>query len=136
MSEQTPPPPPRLEPEGLSAFLFEACAGDAEIVEQLVAIFLRSAQDLLAEMRTGLEQADFVSVRRAAHSLKSSSRIFGAEQISGQCQQIELQAKAEQAAGLGEQIAGLSAACARLEETLLDACLAHLAAAHPADLNA
>ncbi|MFZ1752770.1 MAG: Hpt domain-containing protein [Caldilineaceae bacterium] len=67
----------------------DACGGDGEIVSQMVIFFLGSTDDLIAQMKTGVEGNDFDSARRAAHSLKSSSRMFSAEALSILCAEAE-----------------------------------------------
>jgi HPt (histidine-containing phosphotransfer) domain-containing protein len=49
---------------------------------------------LLADVRRGLETGDAATLRRAAHTLKSTSAQFGATDLAALCKQIEALAAA------------------------------------------
>ncbi len=72
-------PPPNEKLEGLVAML-----GDAE-ARELVRIYLSSVPKLVAEMAG----EDRVRVRRAAHTLKSSSLQMGAADLSAHARELE-----------------------------------------------
>ena len=56
----------------------DAAGDDAELLEELVGVFLEESPILMGQIRTGLENSDSPLVRRAAHTLKGSLRIFEA----------------------------------------------------------
>lgn len=56
----------------------DAAGDDAELLEELVGVFLEESPILMGQIRTGLEDSDSPLVRRAAHTLKGSLRIFEA----------------------------------------------------------
>lgn len=85
-----------LQAETIRTFVVDACEGEREIVLQMVDLFLHSAENLYKEMESGLATNDFAAVRRAAHSLKSSSRMFSAESLSSLCVETEELAKKEE----------------------------------------
>lgn len=89
-----------LNADTIRAFVIEACGGDGEIVQQMVGFFLNSADKLVAEMRTGISETDFAVTRRAAHSLKSGSRMFSAERLSNLCYTAESMAVEERGADI------------------------------------
>jgi CheY-like chemotaxis protein len=68
----------------------EAATGDPAFVGELVDTFLREAPALLVRLR-GSEVDD---VRRAAHTLKSIARTFGAAALAELCQELERAAAA------------------------------------------
>ena len=74
-----------LQAETIRAFVVDACGGDKEIVMEMVDLFLQSAENLRSEIESGLSIGDFPTTRRAAHSLKSSSRMFSAESLATLC---------------------------------------------------
>jgi len=80
---------PPLRAEVIVSYVIDACAGDSELVQQMVDFFLNSAANLHKEMETGLAEEDFSVVQRAAHSLKSSSRMFSAETLANLCTDTE-----------------------------------------------
>lgn len=72
-------PPPNGAIEELSSALGE------ESARELVEIFLNSFETVLKELNSG----DREQSRRAAHSLKSSSRIVGATALSNRMAELE-----------------------------------------------
>ncbi len=82
-----------LNRETIQAFVVDACGGDLEIVLQMVDFFLNSAAGLVVEMESNLAVGNLPVVRRAAHSLKSSSRMFSAERLSHLCALVETSAE-------------------------------------------
>jgi len=85
-----------LNKEIIQAFVVDACGGDLEIVLQMVDFFLNSATGLVAEMEDNLAGGNLPVVRRAAHSLKSSSRMFSADRLSELCALAESSAQKEE----------------------------------------
>jgi signal transduction histidine kinase/CheY-like chemotaxis protein/HPt (histidine-containing phosphotransfer) domain-containing protein len=65
-------------------------AGDAASVRALIDAFLQNAPGLVAEL-AGNETE---TVRRAAHTLKSNARTFGATDLAALCQKLEERARA------------------------------------------
>ncbi|MBX3051675.1 MAG: Hpt domain-containing protein [Caldilineaceae bacterium] len=121
MSSQQKDHPP-LDADTIRAYVVDACGGDGEIVSQMVIFFLGSTDDLIAQMKTGVEGNDFDSARRAAHSLKSSSRMFSAEALSILCAKAETVAEAVAETGKAEAFLSLLPAIER-EVEWLKACL-------------
>ncbi len=78
-----------LDVESIQLFYTQICDSDEGVVAELTGLYLKSLDTLVAEMQEAVHQADPVLLRRAAHTLKSSSRIFGAEQLSFNCAQLE-----------------------------------------------
>lgn len=84
-----------LQADTIRSFVVDACGGEREVVMQMVDFFLNSAENLHKEMENGLAAEDFLTTRRAAHSLKSSSRMFSADGLSTLCAEAEELAKQE-----------------------------------------
>lgn len=59
------------------------------VVSVLITLFMKEAEPLLAEVRLGVSLADGDRVRRAAHSLKSSSASLGAHTLSSLSAELE-----------------------------------------------
>lgn len=70
-------------------FLDEVCVNEIEIVNELVADIHKDGQLLVNDVLSNFESKDFRSMLRAAHSLKSATKIFGAGIISYQAGVIE-----------------------------------------------
>lgn len=97
-----------LDAETIRVFCIDICDGNPEIVDELVGMYLKSLDDLSVQMESALHAGDYQLLRRAAHSLKSSSRVFGAELLSANCERLEEMAHTrvlDGAAELIEQIA-------------------------------
>jgi HPt (histidine-containing phosphotransfer) domain-containing protein len=71
--------------DGSALERLESATGDPAFVAELVETFLRDAPALL----TTLHRADADQVRRAAHTLKSNARTFGATALAELCQALE-----------------------------------------------
>ena len=61
----------------------------APIFIELVDLFLQHTPELIQEMESAIVDNDLVSLRRAAHTLKSSSATFGALKFSRICKDLE-----------------------------------------------
>ncbi len=68
-------------------------SGQPDIVETFVQIYLENSQKLLTEIETAIQQESRTELKRAAHSLKSSSFSVGAHQVSSLAEQMELQSE-------------------------------------------
>ena len=83
-------PPTTPEPLDRSALLeLREQLGDAETVSTIVTTFLQSTPGLLATLRSAAGKGDAAEVRRAAHTLKSSSAMLGARALSAACAELE-----------------------------------------------
>jgi HPt (histidine-containing phosphotransfer) domain-containing protein len=91
-----------------------ARTGDRDFVRELARAFLRDGPALLAALR-GLQVRE---VRRAAHTLKSNARLFGASALADLCQDLEETAKGESLAGATERLARIDGEYARLAAAL------------------
>ena len=63
--------------------------GDDELLEELIALFPEESARHLEAIRTAIEQRDEVSLTRAAHTLKSSARLFGATSLAASALELE-----------------------------------------------
>jgi HPt (histidine-containing phosphotransfer) domain-containing protein len=91
-----------------------ARTGDRAFVGELVSTFLRDAPALLASCR----DAPAPERRRAAHTLKSNARVFGARGLAELCQELEETAKAGSLDGAGELLARIDEEYARVAAAL------------------
>ncbi len=92
-------PDPTLDPAAL-ADLLETVGGDREFLAELIETYLGDSPGLFGELRAGLAEGDAAAVRRAAHTLKSTSATFGATRLAGICRDIEAAAAADDLAEL------------------------------------
>ena len=74
--------------------LRDSVGGDHEFFAELVDEFVADAPVQLEALRAALSSGDADSARRAAHTLKGTSRTFGAETLASLCQEVESAAAA------------------------------------------
>ena len=65
----------------------------SNVLEKIIEIFLHTAPESLDKLRTAIEAADSDTIRRAAHSLKSSCANMGATNLTNQLQELESRAR-------------------------------------------
>jgi HPt (histidine-containing phosphotransfer) domain-containing protein len=63
--------------------------GDDSLLDELVTVFLQSAQKHMADMRTALDAGDSTLLSRAAHTLKGSAATLGAKPLAELCAELE-----------------------------------------------
>jgi signal transduction histidine kinase/DNA-binding response OmpR family regulator/HPt (histidine-containing phosphotransfer) domain-containing protein len=73
-------------------------AGDASVMREIIDTFLESAPALVVDLAA--EEPE--QVRRAAHTLKSNARTFGATDLAALCQKVEELARAGELDGVRE----------------------------------
>ena len=69
--------------------LQEIVGDDPEVLKDVIDSFLQDAPKLLKSIQEGTKAKDVKLVERSAHTLKSSSRLFQAENFAVQCQELE-----------------------------------------------
>jgi CheY-like chemotaxis protein/HPt (histidine-containing phosphotransfer) domain-containing protein len=94
-----PPPPPAarpaaagrdpIDPDALARFTAEMGSEDPAIVAELLAAYLSEGHSLTAELQASRAPE---TIRRLAHSLKSSSLLVGALTLGGLCADLERRA--------------------------------------------
>ena len=80
--------------------------------------FLRDVPALLETLRGALENAEAQELRRAAHTLKSNGRMFGATRLAELCQELEATAQTGALVGADELVARIDAEYARVAAAL------------------
>jgi PAS domain S-box-containing protein len=106
-----------LDPVALER-LQETAGGDAGFLKEMFETILADAPVMLAEMHQALERGDAMTLRRAAHSLKSNSADFGAKTLSELCREVEMMAKAGTLDGATEKLASIEAEWAQVRTAL------------------
>ncbi len=106
-----------LDPAALKELRLMA-GGDTAFVARLINIFFNSAAQHFADLRRAVDEHDAPTLTRAAHSLKSNSRQFGATALAKLCRDLEAQGRAGQFEGAAEKIAQAEAAYAIVRAAL------------------
>jgi len=94
----------------------------AEFVNELVNAFFEEAPQMLADLRRARTAADAELFRRVAHSLKSNSATFGAQELASLARALELNGLAADPARDVEAISALDDAYARAAAALKGLC--------------
>lgn len=63
--------------------------GKPDILARMVSLYLAKTPDLLSEIEDGIAADDAPRVRKAAHTLKSSSAYLGATGMAAECRVLE-----------------------------------------------
>ena len=79
--------------EKLLEQLSELIGGDKAALNELIETFLEEGADIVAEMKSALNDKNIDVLRRGAHSLKSSAQDFGAINLSELSATLESQCK-------------------------------------------
>ena len=82
----------------------ERVAGDEETLVELVEIFLEQWPQMMDEIEQGVARADHTTLRRAAHTLKGSAAIFGAERVTSVSETLSDMGKKQQLDGADEAL--------------------------------
>jgi HPt (histidine-containing phosphotransfer) domain-containing protein len=69
--------------------LLDVIGGDPDDFAELVDDYVAGAPDLTAEIRSAASSTDWATVCRAAHTLKSNARDFGAMRLATLCASLE-----------------------------------------------
>jgi CheY-like chemotaxis protein len=83
--------------------------GDAAFLSELIATFLADAPALVETLRRSLAAGNAEELRRAAHTLKSNGRTFGATSLAEACQELETAARAGALEGAAELVGQVEA---------------------------
>ena len=70
-------------------FFEEVCIEEIEILEELIGDLQREGKELVDAILSAFKSEDLAVLQRVAHTLKSSTRIFGGALISLQSAEIE-----------------------------------------------
>lgn len=89
-----PAPAPTLDTAALDRLNQLGRPGAEPVALKTIRLFIESAPKLVQDLQTGAQLNDNDALRRAAHTLKSSSAIIGAMALSHAARQLEAQAVA------------------------------------------
>jgi len=113
-----------LDPSALDTLL-ALVGGEQALLLELIDSFLQETPPLVAALRRSLEEGDAERLRRAAHTLKSSSRDFGANQLSESARALEAMGKAGALAEAAALVAQVEAQYPQVQAALEAVRMAH-----------
>lgn len=90
------PDPVLQEPEAeyFASLLLDRFEGDAELLREVVGLFLNDCPARLSHVRDAVNQRDSATLARAAHSLKGSVANFAADLAVAAAQRLEVMGRA------------------------------------------
>jgi CheY-like chemotaxis protein len=83
------------EPPSLSEFHFhlealkKACGGSEDLVKTLITLFIERMPEESKQLKLAVDAKDFAEVSQLAHKMKSSTALFGLEQLSRSLGELE-----------------------------------------------
>ncbi|CAN5143034.1 N/A [soil metagenome] len=93
--------------------------GDEPLIPKTIALYLRTTPKIIDDLRGALERGETDGMRRAAHTLKSSSAIVGAVALAAAARQLEQDAMVgalgDPAGAVGNIVSLFEASCTALE---------------------
>ncbi len=92
----------------------ESVGGDEAMLRELAEMFFVECPKLMQQIREHIVGADGPELRRAAHTLKGSAHVFGAEEVAAAAHRLEEIGREEAFAGAEESLALLEDEVARL----------------------
>ncbi len=102
--------------------LSDLAGGDAAFLADMVETFCGDGPTMLAEIRTAVEKADAVTLRRVAHSLKSNCRDFGATTLAQLCLELETMGKEARLDGAAAKLTEIEAEYPRVATAVAALC--------------
>jgi HPt (histidine-containing phosphotransfer) domain-containing protein len=98
--------------------LRESVGGDAAFLVELIDEFLADAPTQLEALREAVTAGDAERAQRSAHTLKGTSRTFGATDLAALCQEAEAAAASGQLDGLLPRVGEIDAEWSRVRPEL------------------
>jgi len=92
---------------------------DPEFLAELIDDFLEDAPTQVAALREAVASGDATSARRAAHTLKGTSRTFGAGELASLCQDAETAADSGDLGAAHSRLDGIEREWNRVRAELL-----------------
>jgi HPt (histidine-containing phosphotransfer) domain-containing protein len=99
--------------------LLERLGGDTELLDEVLGIFLDECQEMLANIRAAVTEADGHRVERAAHSMKGALLNISAEAAADRALRLEQVGSAGELELCPEMLAELEEQLERLRDVLL-----------------
>jgi two-component system, sensor histidine kinase and response regulator len=107
-----------IDPAAIAAIRQLQSPGAPDVLRQVMETYLDDAPKLIDGMRTNLHAGNVDGLRRAAHSLKSSSASLGAKHLSALAKEVEMAARANELAGVEPKIRTIELAYLRAADAL------------------
>ncbi|MBD2232839.1 hybrid sensor histidine kinase/response regulator [Phormidium tenue] len=110
--------PAAVDLTALHTFATTVGGDDARFMADLIASYLESADQLLVDMGTALDQQDWSTLQRAAHTLKSSSASVSADALSALCHDLEAVLRQDSNPAVADRVEAIRYALADVKTAL------------------
>ncbi len=110
--------PPSYDQSRVSALINDL--GDLAVVRSIVRAFLEMVPQYRATAEEALVEDDRSTIRRCAHTLKSTALMLGTHELAESCILLEAAAATDEASHLTVPVADFARCCHRAEVTLAD----------------
>jgi len=113
-------PLPTKSPEAQETLFFDAAAlmhhvgGDRELLREIIAIFLATAPQMLADVRGAIVSADGRKLEQAAHALRGAARNFFSPRVEQAARVLEAMGQRRDMADARNAFGALAAAVDKL----------------------
>lgn len=91
--------------------LNEIMDNDTELIQECFAEFLIDYPNLIAEVKTAVENKDYETIDASAHKLKGTLRYLAAEDAAAAAQKVETAGRQQDPEAMDEAMASLEATC-------------------------
>ena len=117
-ADDSPPAEEVGDSDAVNLAQLEAAVDDPAFVRELISTFLNDAPGLVGTLRSSLEQRNLEELRRAAHTLKSNGKTFGATTLAVLSEELEHSAQTGALADAAELVSRTEREYARVEDAL------------------
>ena len=97
------------------------CANDEEFYDEMLDEYVHESREKLEELIAAFGSRDWERYHISVHSLKSTSRLIGAKDISGKAYELEIAAKEGDVGAIEALHSEFTDECARFADTLENA---------------
>lgn len=109
---------PSLDAQALHLMWETLCAGDLDLMNEMINCYLSQSQKLMTQIVSSISQSDAKALFQAAHSLKSSSASLGAMHLAHLCKELEVMGKTENLVDGLEKLTSLQSEYVRVKTAL------------------
>jgi HPt (histidine-containing phosphotransfer) domain-containing protein len=112
--------PPPVDAKALENIRALQAPGGPDLLSKVIGLYLSGSPKLLGDLREAAVRRDADALRRASHTLKSSSANLGASTLSSLCKELETRAREGRVDDAAEAVAGIDAEYGKVKSFLED----------------
>ena len=112
--------PPPVDAKALENIRALQAPGGPDLLSKVIGLYLSGSPKLLGDLREAAVRRDADALRRASHTLKSSSANLGASTLTSLCKELETRAREGRVDDAAEAVAGIDAEYGKVKSFLED----------------